>query len=310
MSIATVRENADVVIPNTDQTSLEEWLDTRKLGIGGSDAAAAVGLSPYESAYSLWLMKRGELPDKEDTDPMRWGRRLERAIGEGFAEDTGIQVVRYPVLLRSKRWPWAQVNLDFLTEDGEAVVECKNVGLYQLDEWEDGNVPAHYMLQGMHELAVTGLDKLWFAALVGGQNPRYIEVDRDDAVIESLMEQERLFWELVRSNTPPAVDGSESTSEALKMRYAHPEPGSMVEVDRDRMADLVERRASLKADQKYVKAALDAVENEIKEMLGDHEIGTVDGVPAITWKESTVEAHMVQAFTRRPLAVPKGSPFK
>lgn len=325
MSINTVRESADVVMTGTDTASVEEWLVRRKEGIGGSDAAAACGLSPWDSMYSLWEMKRGNLPSKDDTEAMKWGRRLERAMGEGFAEDTGIPVVRYPVMLRSKIWPWAQVNLDFLTADGESVVEVKNVGLWQLQEWEDGRVPGHIMLQGMHELAVTGLGHLWFAALVGGQNPRYIEVQRNDAVIEALMEQEKAFWDLVEANTPPAVDGSDATTQALKDRYANPEPGSMVEVDEAMMGDLLLRRSVLKVDAAYTKSELDVVENQIKAILGDHEIGTVDGRPAVTWKKSEPEridsdklraeypeVAKVVSYKKpeRRLHIPKNSPLK
>ena len=309
MSFDTVQDSADVVMEDTDTAPIEEWLERRKTGVGGSDAAAAVGLSPWDSPYSLWEMKQGNLPGKEDTEPMKWGRRLERAIGEGFAEDTGIPVTRFPYMLRSKQWPWALVNLDFLTEDLDAVVECKNVGLRQLDEWEEGNVPGHIKIQGLHELAVTGLDHLWFAALVGGQNPRYIKIERNDAAIKNLMESERVFWEMVKANTPPVVDGSEATTQALKLRYADPDPGSMVEVDVTTMAELCQTRAGLKADAKYTKARLDAVENEIKATLAEHEIGTVNGVPAITWKQIHKEPYTVKAQDYRTIHIPKGSVF-
>lgn len=324
MSIETIRDHADIVIDNTANTTRREWLDLRTEGIGGSDAAAAVGLSPYESPYSLWASKTGLVGEKEETDPMRWGNRLEEAIGMGFATDTGIEVVRYPVMLRSKQYPWAQVNLDFLTADGEGVVECKNVGLYQLDSWEDGKVPGHYGLQGQHELAVTGLDVLWFAALIGGQNPRYIKVERNQTLIEDLMEQERQFWELVKANTPPAIDGSEATTKALKEQYAEPAEGSMVEVDPVVMTELLRTRADLKADEKYTKARLDVVENSIRSILGDAEVGTVEGVPAVTWKVSHVTrvssdklrekypdiAEECSTITaQRTIRVPKNSPL-
>lgn len=42
-------------LASTTQLTREQWLAIRKLGIGSSDAAVAVGLSPYKCPLSLWL---------------------------------------------------------------------------------------------------------------------------------------------------------------------------------------------------------------------------------------------------------------
>ncbi|CAG9257981.1 hypothetical protein BDI4_570036 [Burkholderia diffusa] len=43
----------------TADLSRDDWLAVRRTGIGGSDAASAVGLNPYMSALELWLDKTG-----------------------------------------------------------------------------------------------------------------------------------------------------------------------------------------------------------------------------------------------------------
>lgn len=325
MSIDVIREHAEIVIENTLAMKAEEWLAKRREGVGGSDAAAAVGLSPWDTQYSLWADKRGLVGPKKVTDPMKWGTRFEEPIGLGFAEDTGIAVTRYPVMLRSKLYPWAQVNLDFLTADASGVVECKNIGRDFEKEWDDGNVPDHLGLQGQHELAVTGLDYLWFAAVISGNVPRYIRVERNQSLIDDLMEQERVFWELVVANTPPAVDGSAATKRALAEQFAHPTKGGVEDVDTPVMRDLVERHLALKADEKYVEAALDTVDNQIRAILGNAEIGLVGDKPAVTWKsqpdtrispdllrEKYPEIAAECSITKpvRKLLIPKHSPFR
>ena len=305
MSITAIREHADIVIENTALTTREEWLELRRQGIGGSDAAAVLGLTKWSSPYALWEEKVGNIPsDLEPSNAMKWGIRLEQAIGEGFAEDTGIEVVRYPVMLRSKQWPWMQVNLDFITADATATVECKNVGLRMADEWEDGNVPDHYALQGQHELAVTGQDTVWFAVLIGGQEPRYVKVERDQALIETLAEEERIFWEMVKANTPPAVDGSQATADALALRYADPEIGSAIDLPLDTLK-LLQRREALKADEKYVKAEILAIDNELKAMLGEKEVGYVNGQVVATWKKIDRKGYTVEPTSFRKLHTPK-----
>ena len=47
-----------------------QWLQVRQSGIGSSDAAVAIGLSPYKSPLSLWLEKtnRRPLPDLSNNE--------------------------------------------------------------------------------------------------------------------------------------------------------------------------------------------------------------------------------------------------
>jgi putative phage-type endonuclease len=67
----------------------EEWLQWRKKGIGGSDAATILGLNPYASLLSLWADKLGMMPEREDNEQMRQGRDLEGYVAERFMEATG-----------------------------------------------------------------------------------------------------------------------------------------------------------------------------------------------------------------------------
>ena len=50
--------NSNVIVPDIDKLSYAEWLQVRRSGIGGSDAAAALGLSPWKhrlkSKMRLW----------------------------------------------------------------------------------------------------------------------------------------------------------------------------------------------------------------------------------------------------------------
>lgn len=300
-----VLDHAEVIMEDTEKADRDDWLVTRKAGIGGSDAAASAGMSPWDSQYGLWAEKLDPEPSDEDNDFMKWGRRLEVPIGLGFAEDTGIEVVRYPKMLRSKQWPWAQVNVDFLTPLETGVVEVKNVNVRMSSEWEDGAVPAHYSIQGQHELAVTGLPHVWFAALVGGNDARYIKIERNDQLITNLMEIERQFWELVQNNTPPAVDGSESTAEALNRRYGQSIALSKLDLtDRSgEVLEMLDRRDLLKANAKMIEEDVREIDNNLKALLGDYELGTVNGTQVFSWKTQDRKAYEVPAKSFRVLRV-------
>jgi putative phage-type endonuclease len=312
-TLARITEFADPIM-DTRTATRAEWLVARKLGIGGSDAAGSIGLSPWTSQFSLWCDKTSDFVSDEDNRLMQWGRRLEGAIIEGFAEDTGIAVQRHPVMLRSKEYPFMVVNLDAVADDG--VIEAKNVGHYMASEWEDGAVPAHYGIQGQHALAVTGLDSVTFAALVGGNDPRYVHVERNDALIERLIEGEQKFWEMVENMEPPDVDGSSATTQALKAMFVDPEAETIADLSdvKDHtgrtVSDLLAMRAICKAAIKEQEESIKEIENQLFLWLGNCEIAQVDGMTAFTWKKQYRQAYTVQATSFRKIHVPKPKKVK
>ena len=86
------------VIVDTDTLSREDWLSYRKLGIGGSDVAAIMGISPFATIRDLYNDKLGIEPLIEEES--NWvakevGHRLEDLVAEIFSKKTGITV--FPV---------------------------------------------------------------------------------------------------------------------------------------------------------------------------------------------------------------------
>lgn len=307
-AVNAIGDHAEIVWqpPPDAPIDRDDWLRHRKAGLGGSDAATTLDLNPWSSPYALWADKTTDLISDEDNEYMKWGRRLEEAIGWGISEDTGITVARYPYMLRSKKWPWLQVNLDFIAP--ESVVEVKNVGIRMSHEWDDGAVPDHYMLQGQHACAVTGLPGVHFFPLIGGNEARPVYVERDDALINDLVEAERKFWELVENLTPPAVDGSEATRNALKSVFANPVKEGVIELTAHQaleMKYLLQSRAEYSQAEKDAKKGKNDQENLIFAMLGNAEIAVHNGVTLVTWKKQDRKAYTVEASTRRVIHVPK-----
>lgn len=305
--VATIDDHA-LQVCKADDLGREDWLRYRKPYIGGSEAAASIGLNPYRSQYALWVDKTTDTVSDEDNEYMRWGRRLEEAIGYGIAEDTHIPVVRYPYMMASKQWPWAAVNVDFLAP--ESVVEVKNVSAHMSHEWDNGAVPTSYAIQGQHACAVLGLPGVHFFPLIGGHEGRPVYIERNDPLIESLMEGERKFWELVENMTPPDIDGSVSTERALKAQFGNPEQDSVADLtftqtsQGETVFDLLARRRIAKAVMKEQDEMVREIENQLKAWVGDCEIGIVDEVLAFTWKSQSRDGYAVEPTTFRKLYVP------
>jgi putative phage-type endonuclease len=237
----------------------EDWLTVRRSGIGGSDAAAAVGLNPYKSMLELWLEKTNRdtdlpKPNPDDTtEPVYWGTLLEPIVAASYTKQTGNRVRRVNAVLRHPNIPWMLANLDreVVGVPGLQILECKTAGEFGSRLWRDG-VPEYVELQVMHQLAVTGKQAADVAVLLCGQKLDVHRIERDDALIARLIELEAAFWWYVETDTPPPADGSESADRALRCLY--PGAGGAVDFTDDRrlssaFADLVAVRAQIETRQ-------------------------------------------------------------
>lgn len=286
-----MRANA---IANRQTLSHAEWLELRRHGIGGSDAPTIMGVNPYDSPFSLWREKVGQLSDEEisqreeaNASAKDRGNRLEPVIAEWWADTTGHTVRKVNAVLQHPDLDWCLGNIDREIvghEDGPGILECKNPGWRVVRQW-DGDYPAGYYAQVQHYLAVTGRGWGALAMLVDGEFVWH-RLDRDEPYIDVLLEREREFWRLVETRTPPEVDGHPATTDALAAAYADPDPGRVVELP-DEARGLLKDRARAKADAKAAETDAKAAENRLKQMLGDAEIGLLDGTPAFRWTPVT-----------------------
>lgn len=292
------------IVADTATMPREEWLVLRRQGLGGSDAAASMGLSPYMSPLALYLDKVDPAPD-EDKEIFEAGRRAEPLILKWFGDQTGMKVESYPVLMRSKRWSFMLANVDAIATDehGEvSILEAKNVGSYGARDWDDGP-PLHVRLQGQHYLAVTGAARVYFAALIGGNHFTWFCVDRDEELIADMVKAEERMWTMIQMRRMPDVDGSESTKKALKAHYGTVEREE-IEVSSEFLTLLHHRRA-LKATVDMDQSRLDEIENKMIVAMQGAEIATHQGEIVATWKSSEKKSYTVKASTSRRWNIPK-----
>jgi putative phage-type endonuclease len=206
----------------------DAFLLERMKGIGGADAAAALGFDPYKTRYELWAQKTGELADDfEDTRYTRAGRVLEAAIADLYAEQFGVTLRKRMVPVVHPKYPWMRGNLDRTIVGARSVLEIKNVdGMVHRTsgEWgEEGSdqIPIRYMIQVRHYLIITGFDVGYLGALVGGNDLKRYVVERDKEAEEYLVEGEHAFWQLVEKREPPEFDFEHASTLGLLKRL-HP----------------------------------------------------------------------------------------
>jgi len=259
----------------TAKMSHEEWLAERRKYIGGSDAAAIVGLTTYATPYSVWTDKTGKLPPKEDNEAMRQGRDLEDYVAKRWEEATGKRVKRSNFMYVNNRYPFAHANVDRLVVGESAGLECKTTSFLNLKQFKGGSYPDNYYAQCVHYMAVTGADRWYLAVLVFGQGFYHYTIERDDEGIAALMQQEELFWEYVKSDTPPPVDGLAPTGEAIDAVY-HQADDNAPEVDLYGMEDALELLQKTKEQIKELEKLKAKYEQQLKEELGSSVMGRTD----------------------------------
>lgn len=200
----------------------EEQVAERRNGLGGSDAAAALGLSPYKSALELFMEKREPREASSvELAAFRWGNILEPVIRQEYATRTH-RVVRLPEgTLRHRQHPFVLAHIDGITDDGR-VFEAKTSrsadgwGKHGTDE-----VPHHYLIQVQHYLAVVGAEVADIAVLIGGNDFRIYEVPADAELQEMIIDGEAEFWAMIQQGTPPPPDWDRTDTHTL-MRRLYP----------------------------------------------------------------------------------------
>lgn len=210
-------------LASTTKLSRDKWLGIRGLGIGSSDAAVAVGLSPYKSPLSLWLEKtqRKAPEDLSEKESVIWGTVLEPVLASVYAERTGRKVRRVNAVLQHAHHRFMLANLDreiVGLPEGPGVLEIKTAGYHSAPQWEDG-IPIAYQCQVLHQLAVTGHAWADVAVLIGGQDFRIYHVQRDDDKIADLIAREGRFWQHVTDDVQPLPDGSDDAGDALQWLF-------------------------------------------------------------------------------------------
>ena len=266
---------------STKGMSREEWLRHRKQHIGGSDAAAIAGLSPYSTAYTVWADKTGRLPEPEDNEAMRLGRDLEPYVVHRWQETTGKSARRENAILINPSYPFAHANVDRMVVGENAGLECKTTNALNLKRFKGGEYPANYYVQCVHYLAVTGADRWYLAVLVLGIGFHTFVIERDEEEIAALMELEAEFWEHVETNTPPAADGETPTSDAIRTIYAECDGTDALDLF-GREALLLQYAAEADAIKRHEKEQ-ERIKQILMQDLGEHTIGLC-GSYKVTWK--------------------------
>lgn len=206
--------------------SREEWLEERKKGIGGSDAAVILGLNPYKNNIRLWEEKTGKIQAEDISDKpyVKYGTQAEDLLRELFKLDFPQYEVSHDenTIIRHPKYPFLFASLDGQLVDKETgelgILEIKTTNILQSmqkEKWKE-KIPDNYFCQVLHYLNVTGYS---FAILKAQLKydfdgdikleTRHYKINRNDFEedIKELEKAEIEFWtKYVEKNVQPPLE--------------------------------------------------------------------------------------------------------
>ena len=186
-----------------------EWLEYRKSKIGASDAPIIMGVSQWDTCFTLWEKKLGLKYEAEMSFAMKRGHDLEEEARKSFEKYTGLIV--FPQVMQHPKHEWMIASLDGIDFAHENIVEIKCPGFDDHSIALSGKVPDKYYPQLQHQLEVTGLDKAFYYSYDGSYG-KLLEVKRDDSYIKLMVDKEKAFWKCLQNLEPPELSDKDYIS--------------------------------------------------------------------------------------------------
>jgi len=255
----------------------KDWLEARKNGLGGSDAATIMGCNPWASPYALFLDKSGMTEDREDNEYMLWGRKLEPIITQHYAEVTGRTLEPGSEMRFSAERAHLFANTDASIlpcpqHEGRGIYEGKTTSAYLREDWKDGRIPLYYQVQVQHYMYVEEVSWGSYGVLIGGQQFEWVDVERNDRFIAAYLKKADEFWDRVQNNDPPPMEGHESERKALALVYPSHQDGKTIDLPND-AEDWLARMEEARIAEKDAEKEKKKFETMIRGAMGDAMFG-------------------------------------
>ena len=304
-----------------------EQLILRKTGIGGSDAAAIVGLGKYSTPLSVYLDKTTDAI-KETTEVMTRGNVLEPFVQSLFERKTGWKVQNNLQTQRNQDHPFMLANLDGLLPSERAIAEFKTAVYTKgtKEEWGDeetDEIPQHYLIQVAHYASVMNADTVHIGVLFGDEKlfnsyrllqeireetGHPIQFDRlgcdfkvyvykrHDDLTRKLINRERSFWfdHVLKNNPPAPQDGN--VDDFLK---AYPIANDRVVCVSGTDMAKIQRLNEIKKQRKELDTQEETTKADVLKLFGGSSL-LVDSsnTPLATWKNKSTTRFDKASFSK------------
>lgn len=280
---------------NAQLRTVEAVDHNRQKLIGGSDVAGILGISPWKTPLQVYLDKvqpRSTEPDRNKVRVFARGKRMEPYVTDMLAEELGLNIVARGNRYLDPELAFLAAEIDAETDDGRNV-EIKTVSPFKAADWgeqQTDSIPVYYTAQAMHGLMVTGRAVCIFGVLIGGDDFRVYQVERDDETIAAIRAKEVEFWQRVQEQRPPEMQG---TADVLAL-FAK-DSGRVLEANLATVR-AIDRMRELRDAQKLQETEFETLRAQVHRAMEDAAILTFEGQTLATWKSQTTNRFDQSAF--------------
>ena len=278
-NVAAEKRSQPKILVETAGLSEEEWLAYRRKGIGGSDVAALLGISPWRTARDLYFDKLNIVAVEDNEDnwvALEMGHLLEPLVAKILQHRTGYKVYQIKKMFQHPQYSWMLADVDYFVElpDGStAILEIKTTNYNARDNWwlnGEETVPVYYETQGRHYMAVMNVDRCFFCCLYGNNEEETIirEIRRDESYEEEMIFLEQYFWEnhvLTRTPPPYTEDGDLVLESVRRHTGSADQDAPVVTLDLSLTAKLM-RYLQLQEQKKLTEAGSKEIEADMKRL--------------------------------------------
>lgn len=258
---------------------MNTFQEIRKTGIGGSDIAAIMGLSPYKTALDVYLEKTSEICTQDDNAPQfSRGRKLEKYILEEYSDITGHKLITDIQTVHSKEHPFLIGHVDAKVNDKNIIVEAKSIG-GSPTEWRDA-IPVYYKTQVAHYAAITDCDYVDIAALFDHWKFCHFTYYRDKEFEKQIQDVAVKFWcDHIMKKVPPIPV---NTDDARKL-YNAPSKNLLMADASPRMVEVINMIKETQENIKSLKDQEDTLKMEVMNFLQNRHILKRDDKKLVSW---------------------------
>ena len=277
------------VIPKQKHGS-KDWLLARwkdedgRCVFGASDVPVLMGASPYKTRGELFADKVNEPVEQEETAVFRRGNLLEKPLLEEASRVLGTNIFTPEVVYRDGR---LSISLDGVDDEQNpsVVVEAKTSTRYSIYTSDD--LPEEWCWQGYAQMAVLKVP-VWFVVLDRDQRISVVELPANPKAIDVLQLETAVFGGWVDGDPMDEDINNFSATDIARIWKATPTSVELPASAVDWALQLEEARALAKQAADLESKAKDA----LAQMMLGNEVGTVDGVQLVTWKQQAGKASL------------------
>jgi putative phage-type endonuclease len=263
----------------------EAWEEARAgLSITATEIAAVVGLSPWQSPFSLWHKKAGlPTPPFEMTPAIEWGTRLEDVVAQKWEDEHPGMLAAPAGTWRNREREWQRATPDRLIypqpasefeipDTADALLEIKTSPFG--DDWGPAGtdeIPLYYRCQVQWQLDTLGLDACHVAVLIGGYDYREYSIAYDPADAQILRDAAERFLRTVREGERPPIDGADATYQTIRVQ-----PDGLENTDVDVPAEDAARYEAAQQQMAAAKQELTAAKGVLLDHIGNGKRAVAD----------------------------------